>query len=63
MERDGTGEATFRWQGSEGSKDSVIDWALIPGKASIDMVVIPVWEQTTMYHKALGVWVHLQGEG
>ena len=59
-ERDGTGEATFMWPGSEGL---VIDLALLPNRASADMVVMPVWEQTIMNHKALGVWVHLQREG
>ena len=62
-ERDGTGEATFMWPGSEGLKGLVIDLALVPNRASADMVVMPVWEQTIMNHKALGVWVHLQGEG
>ena len=63
MERDATGEATFTWLGSEGLKGLVIDLALVPNRASADMVVMPVWEQTIMNHKALGVWVHLQGEG
>ena len=62
-EHDGTGETTFTWQGSECLKGSVIDLALIPDKTSADIVVIPVCEQTIMNHKALGVWVHLQGEG
>ena len=63
MECDGTGEATFTWQGSEGLKGLVIDLALIPDKASANMVVMPGWEQMIMNHKALGDWVHLQGEG
>ena len=63
MERDGTGETTFTWQGNEGLKGLVIDLALIPDKASADIVFMPVWEQMIMYCKALGVWMHLQGEG
>ena len=51
------------WPGSEGLKGSVIDWALVPTRTSADMVVMPVWEQIIMNHKALGVWVHLQREG
>ena len=50
-----TGEAIFTWPGSEGLKGSVIDLALVPNRASTDMVVMPVWEQTIMNHKALGV--------
>ena len=44
-------------------KGLVIDLALVPNRASADMVVMPVWEQIIMSHKALGVWVHLQGDG
>ena len=55
-ERDGTGEATFMWQGSEGLKGLVFDLALAPDKASADVVVMPVWEQTIINHKALGFW-------
>ena len=62
-EHDGTDEATFMWPGSEGLKGLVIDLALVPNRASADMVVMPVWEQTIMNHKALGEWVYLQGEG
>ena len=51
------------WPGSEGLKGLVIVLALVPNRASADMVVMPVWEKTIMNHKALGVWVHLQGEG
>ena len=55
MERDDTGETTFTWQGSEVLKGLVIDLALVPDKASADIVVIPGWEQMIMNYKALGV--------
>ena len=62
-ECDDTGETTFTQQGSEVLKGLLIDLALIPDKASADMMVMPVWEQTIMNHKALGVWVPLWGDG
>ena len=62
-ECDGTGEATITQQESEGLKGLVIDLALTLDKASADIVFMPVWEQTIMNYKALGVWVHLQGGG
>ena len=36
---------------------------MVKDKTSAYMVAMLVWEHTFMNHKALGVWVYLQGEG